>query len=217
MKLTLIFVVTGLIWINYPETAYSFGAALLSIQSSEVHNTNAMKTKEEKTEYMFSYYRTKTGIIRRIRNNQINTSKRRGHPAPNYSAKELETFAFSSDEFNRLYDDWVESDYKNGLSPSFDRANDYLPYTLDNFNAWMTWDEHKIKSRKDIVDGINNKKSTPIIGIPVEGGQGLYFHSERSASRAFTADRNNATLRYALDVKHGTAYGHYWRRIKIIE
>ena len=104
------------------------------------------------------YKRSKNGIISQIYNKQKHNSFYRDHKRPSYSLEELKSWAFCQPIFHSIYNTWVESNYAYGLSPSFDRNNDYLPYTLDNLTV-MTWAENNQKCHYDRKHGINNKQA----------------------------------------------------------
>lgn len=47
------------------------------------------------------------------------------------------SWALSDVEYNRLYDDWVQSDYSTSLCPSINRKDSTLGYLLPNME-WTT-------------------------------------------------------------------------------
>lgn len=93
--------------------------------------------------------RSKFGLASRIYSNQKTNSKRRGHTNPDYSTRELREWLYSQPEYNRLYSEWVESEYDRLKAPSCDRINDSEGYSLSNIKL-MTWAENKAKGHMDI-------------------------------------------------------------------
>lgn len=92
---------------------------------------------------------SKFTLVSRIIGNQRANSKRRGHVPPTYNIKELREWLYDKIEYHILYDKWKKSGYQRGLSPSCDRINNDLPYTLNNI-VLTTWDENKQRGHLDV-------------------------------------------------------------------
>ena len=130
-----------------------------------------------------NYYRTKEGRLKCIYDHQIQSSKKRGHERPAYTRQEFIDKYIDNKEYLSLYSKWVSSGYDKMLSPSFDRLDDYKPYSFDNLNKWMTWQENKNKSHLDTKEGRLNKNSKAVIGVNIETGCVIEFYSTREAGR----------------------------------
>ena len=148
------------------------------------------------------YQKTKNGILTQIYTDQKKTSKQRKDPPPRYSKKELKDWLFSQDLFNKLFDEWVKSNYSKNKKPSVDRKNDYKGYSLSNIQL-MTWGENKCKSYKDIKNGINNKRSKAVIQYNLDGSFVNRFHSIMEAER-----ETGFFNRYIVSVCKGRRYHH---------
>ena len=83
----------------------------------------------------------KQRLVRKIYATQKASSKRRGHPMPNYNVIELEEWLFDQEEFNQLYDAWVDSSYDTARIPSLDRIDSTKPYTIENIQI-VSWGEN---------------------------------------------------------------------------
>lgn len=99
------------------------------------------------------YKYTKQGLISKLYGAQRYSSKKRGHPLPTYTNKELREWAFSKSNFHILYNQWKNSNFEKMLRPSLDRKNNDLGYSLDNIQ-FMTWAENKQKAHDDMRDGV---------------------------------------------------------------
>ena len=77
-----------------------------------------------------SYSKTKNGLFSVIYTSQRSSSKKRLHPMPNYTKKELAQWITNQPNFNLLYNNWVHSEYNKYLKPSCDRIYNYKPYTM---------------------------------------------------------------------------------------
>ena len=91
-----------------------------------------------------AYKRTLNGFIRATLAKQKYSSKKRGHNAPEYTFEELEKYLLTDSNFTNLFKCWELSSYRKELTPSLDRINPYLPYTLNNIQV-MTWRENDAK------------------------------------------------------------------------
>ena len=92
------------------------------------------------------YNRTEKGLINRIFAGQLNASKKRGHLPPSYSKEEFLVWILSQKKFHDMYSEWKQLDYPKSHSPSVDRKDDCLGYTIDNIQL-MTWIENDYKWR----------------------------------------------------------------------
>jgi len=138
--------------------------------------------KECSKEINLKYDRTLNGVIRTIYATQRLHSKRRGYALPNYTKQEFKEWVLRQDNFNKLWDAWVNSGYRKSLKPSPDRNNDYLPYSLDILTL-MTFGENRNKAHKDRVKGRNNKCSKAVNQFTLGGELVAVYHSGREAGR----------------------------------
>lgn len=105
--------------------------------------------------------RSLSGLITVIYTGQKRSSKKRGHPMPDYDLKWLKEWFMKDDKYINMHKIWEKSGYLNDLIPSVDRINDDLPYTKTNIQL-LTWKENRdkacINNSRNIVRFINNKK-----------------------------------------------------------
>ena len=99
-------------------------------------------------EYEKRYRRTKGGWIARAYGNQTSGSKRRGLEYPKYSSSEFKEWVLKQPNFDKLFVDWVASDFDRKLCPSVDRIDHKKPYQLDNIQL-MTVSENASKGMKE--------------------------------------------------------------------
>jgi len=128
------------------------------------------------------YYKTETGLISKIYKTQKESSKKRGHINPTYTLLELLDWIYTKPTFKSLFKAWVDSDYLKAYRPSIDRKDDYIGYTLDNIQL-MSWDENRIKSYTDKVEGRNNKVNKAVSQFTKCGKFISNYHSLAEASR----------------------------------
>lgn len=107
------------------------------------------------------YEKTPKGfLMRKYRNMQSRTCGIQWRKAHLYLGKELLSrdefykWALDSDDFNRLYLEWVESNYDRKLCPTVDRIDSECGYVLEN----MRWITHSENSRL----GAISKKSKDV-------------------------------------------------------
>ena len=107
---------------------------------------------------------------------------------PSYTLNELREWAYSHTEFHVLFDQWKASGYQKMAVPSFDRLNDYKPYTFDNLRI-VTWKINKKRYYQDVKNGINTKQCTPIIAI--KDSIEIEFYSQHHAAKILKLSQGN--------------------------
>ena len=120
-----------------------------------------MRDKENNRRLTDAYQKTKRGIIIQMIQTQKTSSKRRNHPMPEYTRKELEEWINADTAFNILYSNWVLNNYDKNLKPSCDRINDLDHYHFGNIQV-ITWAENNEKGRVS--------KFRSVIGTDKNGG-----------------------------------------------
>ena len=153
------------------------------------------------------YNRTKEGKLKTIYDNQVQNSKRRGHETPKYTKQEFVDRFINNEDYLLLYNKWVESGYEKMLCPSFDRLDDYKPYSFDNLNKWMTWEDNYNKGNLDRKNGVNNKGSKSVIGTNILTGEVFEFYSTHEAERR---GFHNAHIGACCRGKQKTHKGYTW-------
>jgi hypothetical protein len=103
------------------------------------------------------YEKTKKGKLMRMYRNMLSridgVQKKKAHL---YAGKQILTrdefyeWALSSVQFHELFDAWEKSNYDRRLSPSVDRVNSSLGYTVEN----MEWVTHSENSRRGALSQI---------------------------------------------------------------
>lgn len=100
------------------------------------------------------YERTKPGkLMRTYRNMQsrvLGILKTKAHlygGLPILSRDDFYEWSMASPEFHALFDGWVASGYRCGMSPSVDRVDPSRGYTLDNME-WITHSENSRRSSR---------------------------------------------------------------------
>ena len=114
--------------------------------------------KECSNRYSRNVKKTIIGKIKNIYGGQVCHSKSRGHDKPSYTKNELVEYLVSNEEFIKLYQEWVESDYSRGLAPSIDRLDNNCGYSFDNIRI-TTWHENNYKEL--LKKGAYNQNSKP--------------------------------------------------------
>lgn len=149
-----------------------------------------------------NYLKSRNGLSFKMYSGQKTSSKRRGHPLPNYSLADFRKWLFSQDNFEKLYKEWVASNCKKRLIPSADRIKDELPYTLDNIRLTTFFENHIKEVRK-------SKRSRPVFRINLINGSETKYKSLREACR-----RNNlkpSNISNCCNEKRKTTGGYGWR------
>lgn len=116
--------------------------------------TNKDNNKREKT---------KQGLIYKIYRSQKCNSIKRNHILPEYTRNELKEWIYSQPNFNKLYNDWVKSNYDIKLKPSIDRIDSLKHYYFDNIQL-VTWNINHINSNNEKMT-ISNRNIRPVLKI----------------------------------------------------
>ena len=120
------------------------------------------------TEYRKAYYQkykfSPDGLVASMYNGQLATSRKRKHPKPNYSLKELRIFVFSLENFNFLFNQWKENNFSREYTPSLDRIDPTQPYTFNNLQL-CSWSENRKKRFSDQLFVVKSDNSSNVTGV----------------------------------------------------
>lgn len=154
--------------------------------------------------------KTKEGTVSLIYGSQRNSSRKRGHPMPDYSNLELRTWLFSQDLFHELFNKWVESGYDKWKKPSCDRIDNSEPYTLDNLQL-MTWQENYENGNKGQRKGLLGTAiaHTPVLQYTLEDEFVAEYISQHEAKRVTGID--NSSISRCCSGGYKTAGGFIWK------
>lgn len=157
-----------------------------------------------------AFRKTKKGVIGQIYSKQLQTSRKRGHPAPTYTLDELREWCMSQETFHLLFDNWKILNYQSNYKPSIDRKDDYLGYSISNIQV-MTWKENADKYHKDSCTGINTKANKAVLQYTKDGELVSEYFSSAEAGRVTGIPSPNITS-VCKKYKHNkSAGGFIWR------
>lgn len=152
--------------------------------------------------------KTKRGVLRKIYDSQIGSSKSRGYALPRYDFNEFLEWALSKEEFHIIFKIWKESGYEKNLVPSVDRLDDYKSYTISNIRI-INWKENNDKGNSDRINGINNKQSKSIIQLSKDRLFIAEYYSIHEAERQTKIPNQNIVK--VCKNKRKTAGGYIWK------
>lgn len=122
-------------------------------------------------EYDRNYRKTKEGVIVTMYNTQRSSSKKRGHGEPKYSLTELKQNLLNDELFDKIFNEWVKSNYNRWMKPSLDRIDESKGYSFDNVKL-MTWGENDFNQKEDLRSGKTihgNKPHKPVLQYSKDG------------------------------------------------
>jgi hypothetical protein len=156
-------------------------------------------TKERRAELARNLRHTPKGRLAQIYSKQIEASRLRGHPLPEYTREEFYETWLHDPTYLYLFDQWQASGFKKDLSPSFDREDPNKGYSLDNI-ALMTWGMNKGKASFDQMS-----KATEVMQYDMEGNFVARYPSVTFASKAtgISAPQISRSLNGYLKQTHG--------------
>lgn len=97
-----------------------------------------MKTNTQLLKNTQKYRKTKKGVL----TNMFNHMKKR-HPIE-FSLIDFQDRFLEDKKFNRLYTEWIKSNFQKQLKPSLDRINNKKEYTIKN-TQMLNWAENRYK------------------------------------------------------------------------
>jgi len=162
--------------------------------------------KEVYKQRLKKYRQSKIGLISVIYSHQKGSSKKRNHPAPNYSKQDLINWCLSKPIFHVLFKEWEKSEFHTYLSPSIDRKNDNIPYTMNNIQL-MTWEENRLKGLITRDQKVYDKISRKVIKI--DGCTQTEYRSAREANRETNINFSN--IAQCCRGNKNSAGGFKWR------
>lgn len=164
------------------------------------------------------FYHSKEGKLAHMYQQHKQRSSKKGWPQPTYTQEELFAWGMALPHYHSLFNTWVSSGYARELSPSIDRLDDYLPYSLDNIRM-VAWEENNHKGSYWQVIGKNTKNCLAVDQLTLDGQFIQRFHSCMAASRALNIDDSKiGIVCRGLPIKKGNRYstpqtagGYRWR------
>jgi|TARA_R110000737_G_scaffold19580_1_gene37835 hypothetical protein len=136
-----------------------------------------------------------------IYSTQRDSSRKRGHPIPEWDLEGLRDWMRLQPQLEKLLKDYKDSGGDRNLIPSVDRRKDHLPYTFDNIQLG-TWREN--------LDKENAKKNKAIIQMTREGEFIKEWTSIKEATKAL-GFKSHSSISMAVSGIQGTAGGFKWK------
>jgi hypothetical protein len=158
------------------------------------------------------YKKSKEGLIRGMYIQEKRNSKQRKHNPPNYSLDEFRDWFYAQNNFEELYDEWVDSNYNKHLTPSVDRIDDLKPYTVENIRL-VTWISNVKKSHTDKLNGVTGRDMKTVYKYDKDLN---FIESYHSASYAAKQNNVSQTTISQRCLKYPKMYfGFYWTYNKL--
>lgn len=167
--------------------------------------------KEKKCNRCGEYKYTFRGYLTQLYSSQKSSSKKRGHQPPNYTKEELGQWIKSQPNFQKLWDNWIMSNYDKMLFPSCDRTSDKLGYDLNRLQL-LSWREHRKKTFKDMREGklvVKIKPQKPVMQMDLNGNFIEKFISIREAERQTNISSTSISL-VCLGKQKKDGLGNYY-------
>lgn len=155
--------------------------------------------------------RTPEGLVRRVYNNQRMTTRKMGRALPAYTYEQLCLWLDAQPEFHILYHAWVAGGYAKDDSPSVDRKDNTIGYTLNNIQV-VSWRQNLLNQKKQNLSGeYLHTGSKAINQLSLDGAFIAKFESIGIALRHIKGDRKGTSNVAAVaDGKWQSAYGYKW-------
>lgn len=141
------------------------------------------------------YRRTRKGLITNL------FQKIKSRNTVEFDIKYLHDFS-NCKKFNRLFDEWVKSNYDKRLKPSLDRISHKKGYTKSNIQ-WLSWEENRFK--QTIERRVRKGKVIQLL----DGSEIKTFASQRQAVLKTGLSQGNISM--VLNGKRNTCGGFEWK------
>lgn len=188
------------------ENIKPFGAFSLSQSNRDGYATTCKPCVCQRNK---EYWRTPTGRMSQIYAVQVVNSKQRKHHVPEYTRDELTNWAYQNGLHLLVYA-WVASGYEKDLTPSVDRKDPYLGYSLSNIRL-VTWKENNEKAYEDRKACLHvTKQNRKVRQITLQGVPVSHFDSIASAARETGITRVNINDVCRGKIHCKTAGGFLW-------
>lgn len=138
--------------------------------------------------------KTKRGLITNLYH------KMKSRNTVDFDLEDLHKFSTGS-KFERLYDEWVKSNYHKQLKPSIDRISNKYGYTLSNIQ-WLTWAENRYKQTME-----RRSRKGPVIQL-LAGKPYKFYSSQREA--VMKTGINQSNISACLNGKRKSTGGYSW-------
>lgn len=96
------------------------------------------------------YRRSKNGLPMQIYSRQVNRAKKRPWLTPNYSSQKLREWMWKQPKYHKMYDEWVNSNYRVDIRPTIDRVDPMKKYSLNNIQI-LTYAENSRKGNIELI------------------------------------------------------------------
>jgi len=146
------------------------------------------------------WYRTKKGLVRKIYNNQKRLSKKRGMYEPSYTYEKLYKWITTQQNFEELYNNWINSDYHYSKVPSVDRLDNKDNYNFGNIQL-ITFKENNDKDKI--------MKAKKVVQLSKDLKYINTFESIRKAEFKLT-DKYGNNIGLVLNNIERTVFGYIW-------
>lgn len=151
--------------------------------------------------------RTRIGLVNAIYKAQRKNSGTRGHKPPSYTKRWLQKFVMQNKDFSKLYNAWVDSNYKSNLRPSIDRIDNSKSYTEDNIQL-TTFQCNRALFNRDRAEARNGAATTQVDQYDLDGQFIASFGSIKLAATACNVGRSH--ISNCLTGVESTCGGFLW-------
>ena len=154
--------------------------------------------------------KTPKGLIKKIYHNQIMITGKNGRTPPDYTEEELYEWAMQRN-YMKLWQAWTDAGHPKELSPSFDRLDNNISYTLSNLQL-VTFAQNLSNQKTMNMDGTYlHTGSKSVKQFTLDGVFVAEHTSIAIAMRALTGKRGSVSnISNVCNGKWPTAYGYKW-------
>lgn len=123
------------------------------------------------------YRKTPKGVLTNLYHKQIERCLKKGKHLPTYTLKELHARFLNDEKYIKIFENWAANGFQYYDTPSIDRNNPELGYTMDNIQI-MSWLENRAKGDQENAQ----RFTTAIVMMDRDGNELRQFESLKEAS-----------------------------------
>jgi len=152
--------------------------------------------------------RTEKGVIRVLYKTMKRNQKLRGHGELPFSKKDFRDWLYQNN-FEKLYNLWVQSCHNKDDKPSVDRLNDFKGYSFSNMRL-VSWRDNHLHQVNDILSGTGTSgKRCKSVGKFDQYGNLLVTYTSYQEVRRL----EGYCVQYPVKNKYACKNGYIWKEM----
>lgn len=160
---------------------------------------------------MLHYTRRRNGICKVIYNWQKRFHSLKNIAPLTYSCEDFVDWMRAQDNFDDIYDDWLDHDFDKAYRPHVARHDYNQGYELKNCFLTRKLD---YSERNQVIKNQTRTGSKAVRGVSIATGEEMIFPSQGDAALYFDSPKGTSNISRCCNGHIKSAYGFRWEYIK---